>query len=1201
MKTKKKKPSSKQVLQEMKDSSKLLQQFLAAIVEYSDDAILGLTPEGNIFSWNKGAQDIFGYTAEEAIGQPVNLIHPQYNHQEFDKVLSKLENKEVINHFKTQRKTKDGRTINVSLSISPVKDNEGNLIGLSKIIRDITHQETSTNYARSLIEASLDPLVTISSEGKITDVNQATIQVTGCSREILVDSDFSDYFTEPEKAREGYQKVFSQGKVTDYPLTILSKNGKRTEVFYNATLYRDNSGRIQGVFASARDVTEQKQISQYARSLIEASLDPLVTISPEGKITDVNQATVDITGVTKEELIGSDFSQYFTEPEKAQKSYQEVFSKGKVTDYALTICHKNGKFTDVLYNASLFKDAEGTVRGVFAAARDVTEQKQASQYARSLIEASLDPLVTISPEGKITDVNEATMEVTGCSSEELIGSDFSQYFTEPEKAQQGYQEVFLKGQVTDYALTICHKDGKLTDVLYNASVFKDSQGNVLGVFAAARDVTEQKQASQYARSLIEASLDPLVTISPEGKITDVNQATIEVTGCSKEELIGSDFSDYFTDPEEARRGYQKVFSKGRVTDYALTIRHKNGKLTDVLYNAAVYRDTRGNALGVFAAARDVTEQKQASQYARSLIEASLDPLVTISPEGKITDVNQATIEITGKSREELIGSDFSDYFTEPEEAREGYQQVFNEGFVRDYPLAIRHHSGKITYVLYNATVYKGLQGGVIGVFAAARDITERKKIEDQLHATSAYARSLIETSLDPLITISPEGKITDVNHATEEITGVTREWLIGTDFSNYFTEPRKARAGYRKVFKEGKVIDYPLVIKGAGNRLIDVLYNASVYKDAEGKVRGVFAAARDVSKQKQASEYARSLIEASLDPLVTISTEGKITDVNNATVNATGVEKEKLIGSDFSDYFTSPDKARLGYEIAFSKGEVKDYPLTIKHKSGQLYDVIYNASVYKNREGEVLGVFAAARDNSRAKKAQEKLEQTNSELEAFTYSVSHDLRAPLRQIDGFAKILQNEHKSSLTDEGSRILNIITNSIQKFGNLIDSLLDFSKLGKAAVNLQFIDMGLLAKNIYNEVKSIEAPEREVEIKIDKLPDQSVDHQLMQQVWRNLISNAIKFTALKKTAKIEIGCKQEKDKNIFYISDNGAGFDPNYSNKLFEVFSRIHNNKEFEGTGVGLAICQRIIQQHGGKIWAKSRLNEGATFYFSLPKTF
>lgn len=240
-------------------------------------------------------------------------------------------------------------------------------------------------------------------------------------------------------------------------------------------------------------------------------------------------------------------------------------------------------------------------------------QKQSSEYARSLIEASLDPLVTISTEGKITDMNEATVNITGIEREKLIGSDFFDYFTEPQKAREVYQEVFAKGSVADSPLTLRHKGGKLTDVLFNGSVYKDDKGNVLGVVIVARDVTAQKLLSNYSLSLIEASLDPLVTISIAGKITDMNDATVNITGIEREKLIGSDFFDYFTEPQKAREVYQEVFAKGSVADSPLTLRHKNGKLTDVLFNGSVYKDDRGNVLGVVIVARDVTAQKQQAE------------------------------------------------------------------------------------------------------------------------------------------------------------------------------------------------------------------------------------------------------------------------------------------------------------------------------------------------------------------------------------------------------------------------------------------------------------------------------------------------------------------------------------------------------------------------------------------------------------
>lgn len=357
---------------------------LAAIVESSGDAIIGMTVDGTITSWNPAAVKLYGYSAKEAVGREISMLESPERPGEIAAVLQQVLRERQFRRHDCYRRRKDGSLIFVSLTLSPILDREKRVIGLSSIARDITEskkqeeqQRATAKYTRSLIEASLDPLVTISPEGKITDVNEAAVKVTGVAKQHLVGTDFSDYFTEPEKARKGYREVFDKGFVTDYPLTIRHRDGTLTDVLYNASIYRDVQGNVLGVFAAARDVTAQKQAAQYARSLIEASLNPLVTISPEGKITDVNMATAKVTGLQREELIGTDFSNYFTEPEKAREGYMQVFSKGFVTDYPLTIRHRDGRLTNVLYNASVYKDADGNVLGVFAAARDVTAQKEA--------------------------------------------------------------------------------------------------------------------------------------------------------------------------------------------------------------------------------------------------------------------------------------------------------------------------------------------------------------------------------------------------------------------------------------------------------------------------------------------------------------------------------------------------------------------------------------------------------------------------------------------------------------------------------------------------------------------------------------------------------------------------------------------------------------------------------------------------------
>ncbi|MDD5492481.1 MAG: PAS domain S-box protein, partial [bacterium] len=378
------------------------------------------------------------------------------------------------------------------------------------------------------------------------------------------------------------------------------------------------------------------------------------------------------------------------------------------------------------------------------------EQQQASQYARSLIEASLDPLVTISADGKVTDVNEATIKVTGIPREKLIGTDFSDYFTEPEKAREGYQQVFAKGSVTDYPLTICHKDGHLTDVLYNASVYRDMQGQVLGVFAAARDVTESKsvmrefaETKNFLDNILQSSTKySIIGKDLNHKILSWNEGAKRNYGYTAEEIIGQD-SNVLHTPEDVNSGavsrmLKIAYDKGLAEGEFMRVRKDKSRF---MASVVVTRrnDATGHPIGYLLMSNDISEKKQAdvklqqaSQYVRSLIESSLDPLVTISGDGKITDVNDATVKVTGVLREQLIGTDFSNYFTEPEKAREGYQQVFAKGSVTDYPLTIRHKDGRLTDVLYNASVYKDTGGNVLGAFAAARDVTARKKAETEL-------------------------------------------------------------------------------------------------------------------------------------------------------------------------------------------------------------------------------------------------------------------------------------------------------------------------------------------------------------------------------------------------------------------------------------------------------------------------------------
>jgi PAS domain S-box-containing protein len=606
--------------------------------------------------------------------------------------------------------------------------------------------------------------------------------------------------------------------------------------------------------------------------------------------------------------------------------------------------------------------------------------------------------------------------------------------------------------------------------------------------------------------------------------------------------------------------------------------------------------------------------RAASAYNRSLIEASLDPLVTIAADGKITDVNAATEKATGCSRAELIGTDFSDYFTAPEKARAGYEQVFREGVVQDYALEIRHRDGHRTPVLYNAAIYRDAAGQVLGVFAAARDITAARRAEEALRQASAYNRSLIEASLDPLVTIAADGKITDVNAATEKVTGYARHKLIGTDFSNYFTAPEKARAGYEQVFREGLVRDYPLEVRQVNGHHTPVLYNASVYRDADGKVRGVFAAARDITERKQAEEAVKRERQRLNDVLEMLPVYVVLLTPDYHVPFANRFFRERFGESHgqrcfeylfqrqepcdvCETYKVLKTNRPLEWEWAGPDGRdyhIFDFPVTDTDGSPLIMEVGVDITARKQAELELRRLNEELEQRVAARTAE--LQASNKELEAFAYSVSHDLRAPLRAMDGFSQALLEDYSDKLDLDGRNHLQRVRAASQRMADLIDGMLTLSRTTRIEMRRSVVDLSRLAQAITLELRK-SAPQRQVEFVMAPGLVVNGDPNLLRSLLANLLDNAWKFTSKHATARIELGALQRGGETVYFVRDDGAGFDMTYVDNLFGVFRRLHSTVEYEGTGVGLATVQRIVNRHGGRVWAEGKPEQGATFYFTL----
>jgi PAS domain S-box-containing protein len=516
-------------------------------------------------------------------------------------------------------------------------------------------------------------------------------------------------------------------------------------------------------------------------------------------------------------------------------------------------------------------------------------------------------------------------------------------------------------------------------------------------------------------------------------------------------------------------------------------------------------------------------------------------------------------------------------------------------------------------------------GKPVGWVGTITDITERKKAETTLRESEAKYRTLVESIPQKIFMKDRSFRWVSINEKFAHDFGLRPEEVVGKVDADLFPPElaTKYHADDVRILETGKTeeLEERYILEGRETWVNTI---KTPVRDTNGEIVGVLGVFWDITERKQAEEavrlagaYNRSLIEASLDPLVTISSEGKITDVNRATETATGLRRDQLVGTDFSGYFTDPKRARRGYQQVLAEGSVIDYPLTIRHTDGHTIDVLYNASVFGDEAGEVRRVFAAARDITERKRAEEaikelnaeleervrqrtaQLEAANKELEAFSHSVSHDLRAPLRAIDGFSRIVMDDYGDRLDDEGKRQLEVIRANTQKMGRLIDDLLAFSRAGRAELRRADVDMKGLVHSVFPELVPTEEGRARIDFVVGELPNAWADGDLIRQVWVNLLSNAVKFSCLRERAVIHVTGALEDDRVVYHVSDNGVGFDMRYADKLFGVFQRLHSSREFEGTGVGLALAQRIVHRHDGEVWGEGTVDDGATFSFALPE--
>ena len=611
----------------------------------------------------------------------------------------------------------------------------------------------------------------------------------------------------------------------------------------------------------------------------------------------------------------------------------------------------------------------------------------------------------------------------------------------------------------------------------------------------------------------------------------------------------------------------------------------------------------------------------------AILESAQDGIIGMDHKGHILEFNPAAQRIFGYTRDQAIGREIAELII-PAALREKHRRglahylATGEGpaLGRLLELTALRADGTEFPVELSITRIASEEPATFTGFA--RDITERKRVQAELEQRRTELQFIFDTVPAFIFYKDREHRNIRVNQALQRALGIPKEAIegrtdkeMGSPHADHYIQDDD------EVMTSGQAkrgIIEPLQT-ASGTRWLET--DKFPYRDETGRIVGLIGFAVDVTERKRAEEAIKllaAIVESSEDAIIGKTLEGIVTSWNKGAERLFGYSADEMLGRSITR-IAPPD--RLDEEsLILSRvrgGEPVEHYETVRVcKDGRAIDVSLTVSPVRDGNGRIVGASKIARDITERKRAEEEihrlneelerrvvertiqLEAANKELEAFTYSVSHDLRSPLRGIAGYAQILLEDSHDKLDDEGKRSLGVIQGETGRMGRLIDELLNFSRLGRQQLKCSTLDMTALATAVFDELASLPA-DRKPRLELRPLPPAWGDAALMRQVFVNLLSNAVKFTRYQEAPVIQIGGQSDTEQNTYYVKDNGAGFDPKYSNKLFGVFQRLHRDDEFEGTGVGLALVQRIIQRHGGRIWGESRPNEGATFHFTLPK--
>jgi len=960
------------------------------------------------------------------------------------------------------------------------------------------------------------------------------------------------------------------------------RDGEKRLLAWWCRVLKDAAGNVIGALSTARDVTDERA-AQKALAESEAKFRTLFKNAQTGMyrtkldgsaFLDVNKKFAEIIGFSPAELVGAPVRIRWADAADRDKMLQSLKAQGgTLTDYEARVVAKNGEVKDVLACIILHPD-QGYLDGSMV---DITERKKKEQALRES-EALNRALVASIPlnlflkdlDCNYLSVNKRHATSLGLSAAAFVGKNDYDFF--PREVAAAFQAddraVMQSGEVKDIEERYVAGDQYRWAHTVKAPV-RDDAGTVIALLGFFEDITDRKrtemalrESEERNRATLRCIGDGVISTDATGRITQMNPVAEQLTGWPEAEARDKPVHEVFCIVNEQTRAavespVDRVLREGVVVGLAnhTVLSARDGTDRPIADSGAPIRDDKGETTGVVLVFRDQTEER-AEQKALEESERKFHDTVKHLDEGYycctldglLQEHNVAFNRILGFDDErDLKGSKLPDFWQNPDDRKQYLSELMSTGVVRNFLINAKTIDGQQIVVMANSHLVRDERGNPVRIEGTYNDFTERKRMEERVDHLNLVLKAIRNVNQLIVREKDCETVIRRSCGILTETRGYVSAWIALYDESGrYLTAASAGLGGAFEPLKNCLAHDQ----LGACGK---ALHESGVHlvRDPATQCAGCPAARL---YQNMSAIAVRLEHQGRVHGLLVVSMDPALIDV---------VEEQDLI-------------EEVADDIAYA---------------------LHGLEV-DNRRSAAEREVASHRDEleQRVRDRTAQLEEINKELEAFSYSVSHDLRAPLRAIDGFTRILADDFAPQLDAEGKRLCSIVHENTVKMSRLIDDLLAFSRLGRAEMALSRIDMATLARSVFFELTTAENRAR-IDFKVGSVPPAVADATLMRQVWMNLLSNAIKFSSKRERAVIEVSATQHAGETAYAVADNGAGFDMKYVQKLFGVFQRLHSSKEFEGTGVGLALVQRIVRRHDGRVWATGETDRGATFYFAL----